>query len=274
MSDFRPISARGVASPQFDVLHEEYPAWMHASIQTIIEKMTEGRSSILLAIETNLRFDNPLDWRTHNHARLDLFRRMRANGPLAIDVIDLLCQTFCDGETAGAIAVTLTAGGSAWQVMAADNGTYALERRAPGPTKDALLEVASLSERAGSHLNAAWRALMSNEPNPGVAYSQAIKAIEVVARPIVSPSDASATLGKMIAAIRAKPEKWQVVLEHSTSEEVAGMMAMVWKGQEDRHGTDDPNAPLEVDQEEADAAVHISIAVVRIFANGLITRVG
>ena len=78
---------------------------------------------------------------------------------------------------------------------------------------------------------------------PRVAYSQAIKAIEVVARPIPSPSDASATLGKMIAAMRAKPDKWRVVLERSTPEDVATMMEMVWKGQEDRHGTDDADAP-------------------------------
>jgi hypothetical protein len=48
------------------------------------------------------------------------------------------------------------------------------------------------------------------------------------------------------------------------------MAALVWKSQFDRHGTDDASLPLNVSQAEADAAVHISIALVRIFAGRLI----
>jgi hypothetical protein len=52
------------------------------------------------------------------------------------------------------------------------------------------------------------------------------------------------------------------------------MAAMIWTGQLDRHGTDDPAAPLNVDQAEADAAFHIALALVRLFVSAAITRAG
>ena len=52
-----------------------------------------------------------------------------------------------------------------------------------------------------------------------------------------------------------------------------GMMQMLWKGQEDRHGTDAPDAPLAVDHDEADAAFHLALTLTRLFAEGLIRPV-
>lgn len=51
------------------------------------------------------------------------------------------------------------------------------------------------------------------------------------------------------------------------------MLAMIWQSQFDRHGTHDESVPLSVSQEQADAAVHISLALVRLFAGGHIVRV-
>jgi hypothetical protein len=77
------------------------------------------------------------------------------------------------------------------------------------------------------------------------------------------------TLGKVIAAIRAAPDKWTFVLGTDATP-LADMAALIWRSQFDRHGTDDASVPLNVSQREADAAVHIAIALVRIFAGRLV----
>ena len=114
---------------------------------------------------------------------------------------------------------------------------------------------------------------MGRNPNPSVAYSQAIKATEAAAKPVVTPTDDLATLGKIIRAIRDRPAKWTVVLDKASPGQIADMADLIWKGPVDRHGSDDPNAPLAVTQEEADAAFHIALGLVRIFVSGAITAV-
>jgi hypothetical protein len=91
---------------------------------------------------------------------------------------------------------------------------------------------------------------------------------------VISPANHRATVGTMIADIRAKPEKWEVVLENATPADVAELAHMIWSSQLDRHGTDDEDAPLSVSQLQADAAVHLAIGLVRLFASGQIRRVG
>jgi hypothetical protein len=59
------------------------------------------------------------------------------------------------------------------------------------------------------------------------------------------------------------------VLDKATPEDVASKMKTIRKGQGDRHGNDDPETPLAVGQEEADAAFHIALSLTRIFSNGL-----
>lgn len=72
----------------------------------------------------------------------------------------------------------------------------------------------------------------------------------------------------MIADIRNKPAKWTVVLEGASMENVADLASMIWTSQLDRHGTDDETVPLSVSQDEADAAVHLAIGLVRLFVGG------
>lgn len=118
-------------------------------------------------------------------------------------------------------------------------------------------------------MTTAWNRLEGRNPDPSGAYREAIRAIECVAKPVITPNDSLATLGKMIGAMRSNPKKWTFVLGTDAGP-VADMAALVWKSQLDRHGTDDESVPLNVSQEEADAAVHVSIALVRIFAGRLI----
>jgi len=131
----------------------------------------------------------------------------------------------------------------------------------------AIAEVRSDSERAHEYLTDAWDKIVKRNPDPSGAYCDAIRAIEVVAKPVVLPNDSLATLGKIIRAIRDKPDKWRVVLDKATSTKVVDMADMVWKGQQDRHGTDE-QAALNVSLAAADAAVYLAVALVRLFASG------
>jgi hypothetical protein len=113
---------------------------------------------------------------------------------------------------------------------------------------------------------------MGRDPDPSTAYRESIRAVEVVAKPIVSPENNRATLGTVIRDMKAKPEKWVVRLDNSSTEQVIAMCELLWKGQTDRHGSDDPEVPLNVSQEEADSAFYIALALVRLFASGAVTR--
>jgi len=58
----------------------------------------------------------------------------------------------------------------------------------------------------------AWALTFGREPNLSDAWGRAIKAIETLLKPIVSPSDVRATLGKMISVLRQSPDKWKCKL--------------------------------------------------------------
>ena len=80
---------------------------------------------------------------------------------------------------------------------------------------------------------------------------------------MITPNDPRATLGKMCAAMRQKPEKWETDSEFDGSvQTVVAMMDMVWKGHL-RHG--DESAPLEVPQEAAEMTVQTAVLLVSWF---------
>jgi hypothetical protein len=276
---FRPLSQRETRTPAFDGPHEGMPAWMLQSARQWVKPfLTDGRgsavASTLQSLEVALR-TAPLSWASPEHALDSLFTRMWEDEEFALNVLDYALH-FCprDGARATDLNVILYQAGSVWEVQPAVEGAGCqLARRAIGPLPEVIEEVRNVNQRAHAHLLSAWGKLMGRDPDPSGAYREAIRAVEVVAAPVVTPDDPKATLGKIIPAIRAKPEKWTVDLVEATPTQVADTAAMIWQGQFDRHGTADENVPLNVSQEQADAAVHVSIALVRLFAGGHIRPV-
>lgn len=71
--------------------------------------------------------------------------------------------------------------------------------------------------------------------------------VEAALKPIVSPNDANATLGKMITALRDKPAKWRFVLRPGDQEaailDVVALARQVWKGDRARHGDSEEPPP-------------------------------
>jgi hypothetical protein len=235
------------------------------------------RENLVNHMAMRLRVTQPLNFSTFTSAADDLLGRMDRDPEFALDVIDYLLGHLpraTEGEgNPYALAAELNAalaGGSAWEVAEVGRGTYSLQRRAVGPVREVIAELPP-SSRARQHLTTAWNRLVGRSPDASTAYREAIRAVEAVAKPVVLPTNDRATLGTMIAAMRDKPEKWATTL--GTVEDVRRTMELVWTSQLDRHGTDDESVPLHVTQDQADAAVHLCIALVRLFAGGHVRRV-
>jgi hypothetical protein len=231
------------------------------------------RSKLATAIQLVFRLDEPLDDGRHEGAIEDLLSRMRADEGLALDVVDYVLHNVRGvvevyeeaSEVVHDLDMRLELGGSVWEVSAASNGAYQLSRRAVGPVRDVIGNLVA-SDRAHSHLMNAWDKLAGRHPDPSAAYREAIRAVEAAAKPVIAPKDQLATLGKMIRALGDKPEKWTTTL--GTVEDVKRQMESVWKGQLDRHGTDDGAVPVSVSAEESDAAFHVCLTLVRLFVGG------
>ncbi|MFW7413468.1 hypothetical protein [Demequina sp. SO4-18] len=154
-------------------------------------------------------------------------------------------------------------------------GRKALVRRVPLGVQVVSNGVMERSGRAGVRLAQAWEELYGLEPNPSEAYRLAILAVEDASVPVVSPKDASATLGKVLAQMESQGD-WKLPLarEHDkapTEALVIAQMRALWHGQHDRHGGQ-PSAPGNVTIDEARVAVALATALVAMFSDGLIAR--
>jgi len=227
----------------------------------------------LTALQLGFRLDPPLtgsgEWDLLN----DLQRRMRQSDEFSLDVIDWMLHHWQHfgadpyvREWAGELNDMLHQGGSAWEVTQGNGGGYRLSRRAVGPVVEVLEDTATHATRAHAHMEAAWSKLTGRNPDPSGAYREAVRAVEAVAKPIILPASGRATLGQMIAAMKDKPDKWAATI--GTVDDVRSQMEAVWRGQLDRHGTDDETVPLNVSPAQADAAFSACLNLVRLFAGG------
>lgn len=169
--------------------------------------------------------------------------------------------------------------GSAYRVAPSRDG---LERRVD-PTATSgfnnTVQTASANANSGSaadHLQKAWKAVYGLHPDPSQGYAEAIKAVESAAQSIVQPNNPKATLGTMIPEMRQAAHKITSAISapggvgRSDAAPFADLMDQLWKGQTSRHGSQ--VATRTETQEEAEAAVHIAILLVYMFASGAIIR--
>jgi hypothetical protein len=278
---FHPLSARNTKDTRFDGPEQGLPDYFLASICEWLSArfavqepygVTTIDGNLLRTVQVVLRMDPPLDWRNGTEGAFSsLLGHVYGDREFALDLLDLLVS-FCDDTAAAALNAMLTMGGSEWEVTNIGGPERSLTKRTLGPVGDVIDQLRPVSERAHAHLTISWSKLAGRNPDPSASYREAVKAIEAVAKPAVLPNDDLATLGKVIGELRANPSRWQFVLEPDGAGGIADMCDLVWKGQLDRHGTDNADAPLQVSQREADAAFHIALCLVRIFAGGLITR--
>lgn len=276
----------------YDALHDGVPPWLQASfwawigdavMQTCRYNDGSGRVPMLdsglaermcqtLRIPLpNLRSSavHPLAGQNQRKAAVDTLTKHEA--PLQIADYLLAHDSHARQEDLSAL---LERGKSAWQV-GTRSGKPGLVRRVPDGVQVAADSVMTRTGRAGVRLAAAWEQLYGISPSASESYRLAILAVEDVAVPIVSPTNASATLGTVLRQLEDQKD-WKLPMgrEHAgapSGDVVVSMLRLLWHGQHDRHGGQ-PSAPGNVSAEEATIAVSLAVALVHWFDAGLIER--
>ena len=167
-----------------------------------------------------------------------------------------------------ALETILHEGASIYCVAQGDSGGYELQRRQPKEMSSLVEKELEKQGRAADHLLRAWSKCFGREPEPNEACIEATKAVEVAAKPFVTPDDPRTTLGKICHAISAKPSKWETDSEYvGDIQTVLHMMRLVWEGHL-RHG--DEGAPLDVSEQGAQMIVQTAVLLVTWFDSGRI----
>ncbi|MFB6489496.1 hypothetical protein P2A57_22935 [Xanthomonas perforans] len=183
---------------------------------------------------------------------------------LMVDVLDaVLAKASLSTTDLRNLKSTLADAHSSWTV--ASTGA-SLQRRVDPTASAAFSRVAAPEDAASEELVEAWNALYGVRPNYSDAWDHAIKAMEAALAPLVSPSDTSATLGKIISQVRQGAKGLRFAL--GDTEALAATIGMVWPNP-DRHGGGVSRPPTE---SETAGVVHLAVTVLRWCRDGLITR--
>jgi hypothetical protein len=170
----------------------------------------------------------------------------------------------------------LLEGGSAYMINPDKNG---LCRRVDVTLRQSLEAAVQAADKqtqgAGAHLREAFAAAYGISPNPSVAYSQSVKAVEAVANPIFLPKSPEPTLGAVRSTLDQGRNKYEMVVQDRTGapagiEAVVELLNLLWHGQRDRHAGGPTSRP--VTQEAAETAVHAAALLVHWIATGAIRK--
>lgn len=278
MSGYRPISKRGKPDHDLDTLHSEVMPWMIAPLLHWLDPFLWTRApysdrrtndDFVDGLEMALRLREPLERKYKSSASKDIDERIKKGGTFGLDVAGYAVYD-AKASDAQSLQWLLTTAGSAWEVTRTPmpekqrRQIHLLTHRELAAAKAAIADVVTLNARSGQHLESAWKNLAIRNPNPNSSYDQAVKAVEEAAQSIVSPRNVKATLGTINRDMKAKPSKWTFALGNISL--VIDMSERLWS-KHIRHGTDvRPEHTLE----EADAALHLAIPLVRYFSGGLI----
>lgn len=170
----------------------------------------------------------------------------------------------------------LTEGGSAYTINPDRNG---LCRRVDETLRQSLEAAVQAADKqaqgAGKHLREAFAAAYGISPNPSVAYSESVKAVEAVANPLFLPKSPEPTLGAVRSTLDQGRNKYEMVVQDRTGDPasinaVVELLNLLWHGQRDRHAGGPTTRP--VTQEAAETAVHAAALLVHWIATGAIRK--
>lgn len=276
----------------YDALHDGLPTWLADSVWawvadavTLYRPYRDGSGRVAMldvelaeAMCQTLRIPLPSLRATDVNASTGSSQRQAAMKALRghrdpLQIIDYLLAHGAQGK-ADALEQILERGKSAWAV-GTRSGKPGLVRRVPLGVQIAADSVMARAGQAGVRLAKAWEALYGIGPDPSEAYRLAILAVEDAAVPVVSPSNARASLGTVLRQMEGQGD-WQLPMkrEHPQApsrETVVALMRMLWHGQHDRHGGQ-PSAPGNVTEPEAVVALSVAVSLVQLFDAGLVQR--
>jgi hypothetical protein len=154
----------------------------------------------------------------------------------------------------------LMLGGSVWRV---DPDGRRLIRRVDETAVSAFEAASSPDDAASTELREAWATAYGRNPNASDAWDHSIKAVEAALIPIVTPSQARATLGNVVGILDSQGSQWQLDLHgHDNSQSVGplvSMLRLMWPNP-DRHGSRTSRTPSLT---EAQEVVHLAVTLVQ-----------
>ena len=159
---------------------------------------------------------------------------------------------------------------SAVQILPDASQAYRIARRLPLGVEDSGTDaVDRASEQAGRHLIKAWSAMRSLSPDTSLVMTEAIRAVEAAAGPVVIPKDKQQRLGKIVQTLKAR-ETWGLVLRRRDDGVpdhrivLIGMMETLAFAEQHRHGGEAPSV--------LEALTHVQLAstLVSWFATGAV----
>ena len=292
----RPLEAEPIGpTPE-----EEIPDWALSSVLRFLEPFFQAQGPAASGYgpgwgyegpprdfvqEVERSFQVPLPWgRGRSAASNALWRMMQEDRELLAKIVDYALSDMMMGYHAqgldGAVkelTLALEQSGANYIVVQPDPQyvRFRLEKRTLPPVRAAVAALAQRPGNAATHLDKAWRAAFGREPNPTLAYSEAIKAVEAAAIPVVLPNDSQATLGKIVGELRANPQKFHHIFTRdaepvkgsamSPIEIVTAQADLLWSNQTDRHALGDPQPPTSITQQQAEHAVSLAVSLVQTF---------
>jgi hypothetical protein len=292
--EWRPFSARRseAGHQEFVRLTDGVPIWLRESLWKWLSSRLNG-----IYISSGARYASPSpekirkvervlriscgwdgDGKTFSDRQTGLARlrdTLYYDDEIFLGAVDLmLSEVPPGGSECKELEDVLEEGASAWRVGLV-SGKPGLVERIDATVQLAAETTGTLDERAGRLLADAWKHVFSMNRDPSAAYRYAVRAVEAAAAPVISPKDSLPTLGKMIAAFRDKPEKWDFTfkVDSATDPKTAllGMMQILWTNEYTRHVDPDVQAPLHVSQAEAESAVVLAVTLVNWFASRAIS---
>ncbi len=114
--------------------------------------------------------------------------------------------------------------GSEWKVGSRD-GHFGLEERVPLGVQEAADAIIATPGHAGGPLSEAWHAAFGVNPDYEKAYAKSVKAVEAAAVPVVSPTNATATLGTVISQLRSQGD-WKLVMTREHADHATQQVAV------------------------------------------------
>ena len=192
-----------------------------------------------------------------------------ANDDTMLDLLDAALQTgstpYSDLESA------LAVGNSVWTVRQDGRG---LEHRVDPATLDAYKAASSPTDAASAQLQEAWSKAYGRNPDASDAWDHAIKAVETVLVPIVTPNNPKATLGNVLGDLKASSSKLTFGLQTSSPtvssvETIVAMLRLIWPNP-DRHGGA-PGTGRTPSLAEAQAVLQIAITIVNWVRVGIVS---
>jgi len=277
-----PLSVRRNQQSEFSLI-DNVPQFMRHGIKEWIQQAINGDNRLVTQMALELRIDELSDNIDNFYPDDAVIACIQRSGPwdmydesLALDVIDWLLGHGCGH--AQSLEHILKSAGHVLRVS--PDGSRLVERIDPA-LWDEYEQVTQPDDQASQYMQEAWTLAFGRNPNVGDAWGRAIKAIETLLKPIVSPRNKKATIGSMTSELRQAPGKWECKLadrDYKANGEInvkpgieVFIDALATIGyQPDRHGSDQPQ---DVDEATARSVLFLATTVVGWLRDGTLRTI-